>query len=105
MVQGRLHGLTGSTVGHRTIASAFKPWLCYVRRVFHFSLRLITFGDRLARIAYLVHKSGCKIATLTWFTDHQPNSYPPTGTQYTINTDPVEFHRLLFHLSYTYLLI
>ena len=58
-----LHGLTGSAVGHGSIAPGFKSRPGYVRRVFHFSLRLITFGNCLAHLAYLVHKSGLKIAT------------------------------------------
>jgi len=58
-----LHGLTGSTVGHRFIAPAFKPRLGYVRRVFHLSFRLINFGGRSAHLAKLVHKSGHKTST------------------------------------------
>ena len=52
-IQGRLHGLTGSAVGHRTTTPGFKPRPGYVRRVFHISLRLITFGGRSAHLAYL----------------------------------------------------
>ena len=45
------HGLTGSAVGHRFIAPWFKPQLGYVRRMFHLSLRFITFGVRPAHLA------------------------------------------------------
>jgi len=38
----------------------FKPWPGYVRRVFHLSLRLITFRVRSAHLVYLVHKGGRK---------------------------------------------
>jgi len=49
-IHGAPHGLTGSTVGHRSIAPVFKPWPVYVRRVFHLSLRLIesTFYTKVA---------------------------------------------------------
>ena len=54
---GRLHGLTGSAGGHRSIAPGFKPRPGYIRRVFHLSLRLITFEGRSDHLAYLVHKT------------------------------------------------
>ena len=44
---GCLHGLTGSSgsgVGHRSVVPRFKPWPDCIRKVFHLSLRLITFG-------------------------------------------------------------
>jgi hypothetical protein len=44
--QGRPHVLTGSAVGHRSLAPGFKARPGYVRRVFHLSLRLITFEGR-----------------------------------------------------------
>ena len=59
----RLRGLTGSAISHRSIAPRFKPRPGYVRRVFHLTLRLITFGGRSAHLAYAVHKSGRKAAT------------------------------------------
>ena len=64
--QGCFHGLSFSVVGHRSIATGFKPRPGYVRRVFHLSLRLVTFGGRSAHLAYLVHKSGCKTSTFTF---------------------------------------
>jgi len=59
----RLLGLTGIVVGHRSIAPGFKPWLGYVRRVFHLLLCLITLGGRSAHLAYHVRKRYCKTAT------------------------------------------
>ena len=53
-----------STVGHKSIAPGFKPWLGYVRRVFHLSLHRITFGGHWAHLAYLVHKSGRKTGNM-----------------------------------------
>ena len=44
----------------------FKPWPGYVRRVFHLSLRLMTFGCPSARLAYHVHKRGRKTSTFTF---------------------------------------
>ena len=41
-----LHGLTGSTFGHRSITPGFKPPSGYVRRAFRLSLCLITFEGR-----------------------------------------------------------
>ena len=58
-----LYRLTGSAVGRISIAPGFKPRLGYFRRVFHLSLRLITFGGRSAHLAYLVQKSGRKTTT------------------------------------------
>ena len=57
---GRLHGLTGSAVGHKSIAPRFKLRPGYVGKAFRVSLRLITFGGRSAHLANLVHKSGRK---------------------------------------------
>ena len=52
-----LQGQTGSAVHDRYIA----PWLKfrpdYVRKVFHLSPQLITFGSHLANLAYHMHKS------------------------------------------------
>ena len=61
--EGRLHGLSGSAVGHRSVAIGFKSRPGYVRRVFHVSLRLLTFVGRSAHLAYPVHKNGLKTAT------------------------------------------
>jgi len=37
-----LHGLTGRTVGHRSIGHRFKPQLGYIRMIFHLSPQFIT---------------------------------------------------------------
>jgi len=66
IVLGCHHGLTGSAIGHRSIAPGFKPRPSYVRRVFRLSLWLITFGDRSTHLAYLVPKSGRETATFTF---------------------------------------
>ena len=50
------HGLTGSAAGHQSIAPRFKPRLAYVGRMFHLSIRLITFGGHSAHLAYPVQK-------------------------------------------------
>ena len=65
--KGRHHGLTGSAVGPRSITHGFESWLGYIRRVFHLSLRLVTFRGRPTKLAYLVHKSGRRTATFTSF--------------------------------------
>ena len=67
---GRLHVLSCSAVGHKSIAPGFKLCMGYVSRVFHLSLRLITFGGRSAHLAYLVRISGHKTFTFTQY-------YPP----------------------------
>ena len=54
-------------VGHTSIAHGFKSRPSYVTNVFHLSLRLITFGSRSARVAYLVHNTGCKTAKFTLY--------------------------------------
>ena len=38
--------------------------VCVWGRVFHFSLRFITFGSRSAHLAYHVHKSGPKTSII-----------------------------------------
>ena len=67
-----LHGLTGSAIGHRSIAPGFKPlpWLGYVRRVFHLSLCLITYEGHPLHLACHVRNSGHKIVTLKIFSFH-----------------------------------
>jgi len=59
----RLRGLISSVVGHRSIAPGFNPRLAYIRRVFHLSLHLITFGAGSTNLGYLVNKIGHKTAT------------------------------------------
>ena len=63
---GRFHGLTGTAVGHWSIAPGFKPRPGYIGKLFHLSLRLVT--CRSAHLAYLVHRSGHKTPTFTTFT-------------------------------------
>ena len=60
-----IHGLTGSAVGHRSIAPGFKSRLDYIIRMFHLSLLFSTVGGRSGHLAYLVHKRGHKTATVT----------------------------------------
>ena len=60
------YALTGSAVGHISIAPGFKPWPGYVRRVFNLSPCLITVGGRSAHLGYIMHKSGRKTATFTF---------------------------------------
>jgi len=57
---GPLHGLTGSTLDHRSLPPEFESRHGHIWRVFHLWLHFITFGGRSAHLAYHVHKSGCK---------------------------------------------
>ena len=69
----RLYSITDSMLGHRSTTPGFKHWPGYVRRVFHLSLRFITFGRRSANFTYLVQKSGRETATFIFliFAPHQ----------------------------------
>ena len=58
--EGGLHGLTGSPGWLRIYSTC--PG--YIRRVFHLSLGLITFGGRSAHLEYVARKRGRKTATL-----------------------------------------
>ena len=62
-----LHDLNGSAVGQRSIAPGFKPRPEYGRRVFHLSLRLITFAGRSAHLAYFVRKRGPLILPVVYY--------------------------------------
>jgi len=62
---GCLRGLTVIVVDHISQPPEFKSPRGHVRRLFHLSLRLITFGGRSAHSTYRMHKSGCK---------HQPST-------------------------------
>ena len=73
----RINGLPGSVIGHRSIAPGFKPRTGYTRRVFHLSLRLITFEGRSAHLGYLVHKSDRKTRTFTFVGEQSSNEYIP----------------------------
>ena len=55
---GRLRGLIGSALDHRSLPAEFESRRGHICKVFHLSLRLITFGGRSAHLAYQVHKSG-----------------------------------------------
>jgi len=59
--------LASSAVGNISITLGFKPWPGYIKRVFHLSLRLITFGGRFAHLAYIVNKASHKTATFIFF--------------------------------------
>ena len=61
--ENALCDLAHCTIGQISVAPRFKLRPGYIRRVFHLSLRLITFGGRSAHLAYLVHKGGLKTAT------------------------------------------
>ena len=65
-IAGCLHSLTGSVADHKSILPGFEPRPGYVRRLFHLSLYLISFGGQSVHLAYLVHKSGNKTATFTF---------------------------------------
>ena len=45
---------------HRSLPPEFKTQQTHIWRVFHLWLRVITFGGHSARLAYDVHKCGCK---------------------------------------------
>ena len=57
---GRLRGPVGSALDHRSLPPEFESRRGQIWRVFHLSLRFITFGGRSAHLAYHVHKSGRK---------------------------------------------
>ena len=65
MVGGSLCGLI--EVSHRSVAYGFKPWLGYIRRLFHASLHLIIFRGCSAHLAYHVQKSDHETATFKFF--------------------------------------
>ena len=51
---------SGSVLDHRSLPPVFESRREHIWRLFHISLRSITFGSRSAHLAYLVHKSGRK---------------------------------------------
>ena len=53
-------GLTCSALDHRSLPPEFEFRRGHIWRVYHLSLRFITFGGRSAYLAYHVHKSGRK---------------------------------------------
>ena len=57
---GRLRGLVGSTLDHRSLPPELESWRGHIWRAFHLWLRFITFGGRSAHLAYDVYKSGRK---------------------------------------------
>ena len=54
-IKRRLHGLIGSVLGQRYITRGFKPQSVYIRRVFHLSIRLITYEGRSANRPIHLH--------------------------------------------------
>jgi len=60
---GRLRGLVGSELDHRSVPPEFKSWR---RNIWRSPLWLIfiTFGGRLAHLSYHVHKSGRKTSII-----------------------------------------
>ena len=61
---GRLRGLVGSVLDHRSLPPEFESRRGHIRKVFHLRLRFITFGGRSAHLAYRVHKSGGKTSII-----------------------------------------
>ena len=59
-----LRDLVGSALDHRSLPPEFESRRGHTWRVFHLLLRFITFGGRLAHLAYHVHKSGRKTAII-----------------------------------------
>ena len=57
---GRLRGLVGSALDHRSLPSEFESRRGHSWRVFHLWLRFITLGRRSAHLGCHVHKSGRK---------------------------------------------
>jgi len=55
---------SGSVLDHRSLPPVFESRRGHIWRLFHLSLRLITFGGRSAHLAYYVHKSGRKTAII-----------------------------------------
>ena len=61
---GRLCGLTGSVLDHRSLKPEFVSGRGHIWRMFHLWLRFITLGGRSAHLAYHVHKSGRKTSII-----------------------------------------
>ena len=55
---------SGSVLDHRSLPPVFESRRGHIWRLFHFWLRLITFGGRSAHLAYHVHKSGRKTSII-----------------------------------------
>ena len=72
-VEGRLRGLTGSALDHGLLPPEFESRRGHIWRVFHLSLRFITFGWRSFHLAYHVLKSGLKTSIIisSWTTRHR----------------------------------
>ena len=64
---GHLHGLTDILVGQWHLAPGFKLQPGYVSRILHPVWHLITFWSYSVYLAYIIHKSGLKIATWVLF--------------------------------------
>ena len=55
VVAGRLRDLISSGLEHRWLPGEFESRRVHIWKVFNILLRSITFGGRLAHLAYLVH--------------------------------------------------
>ena len=64
MLAGRLCGLVGSTLDHRSLPREFKSRHGHLWRVFHLWVRFITFGSCSTHLAYHVYKSGHKTSII-----------------------------------------
>ena len=71
---GRLRGLIGSSLYHKSLPPEFESRRGHIRMVFHLWLRFITFGGRYGHLGYHVHKSGRK--TLIFIITHEDNMAP-----------------------------
>jgi hypothetical protein len=63
VVSGRLHGLVGCSLEHRSLPAEFEYWCGHSWRVFHLGLSF-RIGCRSAHLAYLVHQSGRKTSII-----------------------------------------
>ena len=69
---GLLHGLTGSTLDHRSLPPEFESQHEQIWRMFHLWFCFIIFGGLSANFAYHVHKSGHKTSMMI-ITTHAPS--------------------------------
>ena len=62
--KGRLRGLVGSALDHRSLPSEFEYRRGHIWMVLHLWLCFITFGGLSAHLAYDVHKRGCNTSII-----------------------------------------
>jgi len=75
---GCLCGLTGGMVNYaRPLPPKLKSRHGHIWRVFHLWLRFITFGGRLAHLAYHVHKRCSKTSFIFYFTGNRIFGHVP----------------------------